>query len=444
MGWGSRQGGQGSGAIRRERRNGREGRAGTRAAIGRRFAIVAGVFLCTVGVVAAGEHAPATGNLPVATEARLAGDEARTRLVVDVSQNIGVTAFTLADPYRVVIDIPQVVFQFPPKTGESGRGLVKAFRYGLVMPGGSRIVIDTKGPVRIDKAFVLDPVDSQPARVVLDLTAVDRATFMRTLALENKPRRPAESRKPDRDTGIKAADPRPLVMLDPGHGGIDNGTSAPSGESEKTIVLDFALALRDKLEKAGKYRVAMTRTDDRFVPLAERVRMARAQGAGLFISIHADALAKEEGEARGAAVYTLAETASDTEAGRLAEAENRADVIAGVDLSGEPDEVADILIDLAQRETKHFSVHFAKTLLRELKTTARLHKHPIKSAGFRVLKAPDVPSVLIELGYVTSRQDLKMLTSETWRARATDSIVQAVQAFFSAQIAGQSAQSGAD
>jgi N-acetylmuramoyl-L-alanine amidase len=449
MGWAGRHGGKGSG--REPSRNSGEGRGKSRAGLGRRLAVLAGLFLSAIGVVEAGERAPAavsapapaTVSLPVATEARLAGDEARTRLVIDVSQNIGVTAFTLADPYRVVIDVPQVVFQFPSKTGESGRGLIKAFRYGLVMPGGSRIVIDTKGPVRIDKAFVLDPVDAQPARLVLDLTAVDRATFMRTLALENRARRP-ESKKPERDTGVKTGDQRPLVMLDPGHGGIDNGTSAQSGENEKTIVLDFALALRDKLEKSGKYRVAMTRSDDRFVPLGDRVRMARAQAAGLFISIHADALAREEGDARGAAVYTLSETASDTEAGRLADAENRADVIAGVDMSAEPDDVADILIDLAQRETKHYSVHFAKTLLRELKTSARLHKHPIKSAGFRVLKAPDVPSVLIELGYVTSRQDLKLLTSETWRARATDSIVQAVHSFFSAQVAGQSAQSGAN
>jgi N-acetylmuramoyl-L-alanine amidase len=453
MGRASRYSGEGGRTSGERSRDSREasGQGGcgagigdSRPRVGWRLAVLASVFLSAIGAAAAGERAPATAALPVATEARLAGDDTRTRLVIDVSQNIGVTAFTLADPYRVVIDIPQVVFQFPPKTGESGRGLIKAFRYGLVMPGGSRLVIDTKGPVRVDKAFVLDPVDTQPARLVLDLTAVDRATFMRTLAVDNKARRPPEAKKPDRDTSVKPADPRPLVMLDPGHGGIDNGTSAPSGESEKTIVLDFALALRDKLEKSGKYRVAMTRVDDRFVPLGERVRMARAQSAALFISIHADALAKEEGDARGAAVYTLAETASDTEAGRLAEAENRADVIAGVDLSGEPDEVADILIDLAQRETKHFSVHFAKTLLRELKTSARLHKHPIKSAGFRVLKAPDVPSVLIELGYMTSRQDLKLLTSETWRGRAADSIVQAVHAFFSAEVANQSAQSGAN
>ena len=154
-------------------------------------------------------------------------------------------------------------------------------------------------------------------------------------------------------------------MLDPGHGGIDNGTVAASGVMEKAIVLDFALLLRDQLEKSGKYRVVMTRTDDTFVPLVDRVRMARIRQAALFISIHADALRKGEGEAQGATIYTLSETASDAEAARLAENENRADVIAGIDLSHEPDDVADILIDLAQRETKTFSVHFAKALVGE-------------------------------------------------------------------------------
>jgi N-acetylmuramoyl-L-alanine amidase len=401
--------------------------------------LAAGAAGAAIGgsAIAAERAAPASaGSLPVAIDTRLAGDESRTRFIVDVSHNIGLTAFTLADPYRVVIDLPQVAFQFPAKTGESGRGLVKAFRYGLVMPGGSRIVIDTKGPVRIDKTFVLDAIDDQPARLVLDLVTVDRESFMRTLAIENRARRAAEPKKGDRESA-KTGDQRPLVMLDPGHGGIDNGTTAPSGETEKSIVLDFTLGLREKLEKSGKYRVAMTRSDDRFVPLGERVRMARQQGAALFISVHADALAKNEGDARGAAIYTLSETASDTEAGKLAEAENRADLIAGVDLSGEPDDVADILIDLAQRETKHFSAHFAKTLHAELKTSAKFHKHPLKSAGFRVLTAPDVPSVLVELGYVTSRQDLKLMTSESWRARATDSIVQAVNAFFAKRLAGQ-------
>src|SRR5215467_10522535 len=349
---------------------------------------LAALAVAAVGAAAAGEPvataAPDPSGPAVATEARLAGDESRTRFIVDLSRNVGLNAFTLADPYRVVIDLPQMVFRFPARTGESGRGLVKAFRYGLVMPGGSRIVIDTKGPVRIDKAFTLEAADGQPARLVVDLAKVDRETYLRTLALESRARRPSEARKSEREASPPAGDQRPLVMLDPGHGGIDNGTSASSGENEKSIVLDFALMLRDKLEKSGKYRVAMTRADDRFVPLAERVRMARHQKAALFISIHADALAKNEGDARGAAIYTLSETASDAEAGKLADAENRADLIAGVDLSGEPDDVADILIDLAQRETKHFSAHFAKTLHAELKTSAKFHKHPLKSAGFRV------------------------------------------------------------
>jgi N-acetylmuramoyl-L-alanine amidase len=194
--------------------------------------------------------------------------------------------------------------------------------------------------------------------------------------------------------------------------------------------------LRDKLEKSGKYRVVMTRTDDSFVALADRVRLARSRGAQLFISVHCDALARGEGEAEGATIYTLSDQATDAAAARLADAENRADVISGVDLSVEPDDIADILIDLAQRETKTFSLQFAKAVAVELKSAARMHKHPLKSAGFRVLKAPDVPSVLIELGYVSNRQDMKQLMSESWRMRAGDAIVQAVNTYFTTRLAG--------
>jgi len=385
----------------------------------------------------AGARAPAApaDPYPVATDTRLGGDDNQTRFVLDLSRKIDLRAFTLADPYRVVVDIPQVTFKLPAKAGESGRGLVKAFRFGLVMQGGSRIVLDVAKPVRIEKAFVLDAAEGQPARLVLDLAAVDRDTFLRTLALDHKPLPPT---KLERDAPNKG-DPRPIVVLDPGHGGIDHGTRAASGEMEKAIVLDFALLLRDQIEKSGKYRVVMTRTDDTFVPLGERVRMARQRNAALFISIHADALRKEEGEAQGATIYTVSDTASDAEAARLAEAENRADVIAGIDLSREPDDVADILIDLAQRETKTFSVHFAKTLVTELKNVARLHKHPLKSAGFKVLKAPDVPSVLLELGYVSSKDDLKQLTSGAWRTRTASSIVQAIDTFFTSRLAGATA-----
>jgi N-acetylmuramoyl-L-alanine amidase len=385
---------------------------------------------------------------PVATDARLGGDASRTRMVVDLSRPIDITAFTLADPYRVVVDLPQVTFQLGSRTGESGRGLIKAFRYGLVMQGGSRIVIDTAGPVRVDKAFVLEATDGQPARLVLDLVSIDRAAFMRHLALETAQRRPAEARKtdpPKPDQPKAGNDGRPLIVIDPGHGGPDTGTIAANGEMEKAIVLEFAQALSDRLEKSGKYRVTMTRSDDRFVALGERVRMARGQGAALLVSIHADALAsRSENDVRGATVYTVSDTASDAEAARLAEAENKADAIAGVDLSSEPEEVADILIDLTQRETKNFSHHFARSVVGELRNSAKLHKHPLKSAGFKVLKAPDVPSVLIELGYMSNKDDLKLMMSETWRSKTTASLAQAVNTFFATRLAGSSSSRRGD
>jgi len=378
-------------------------------------------------------------DFPIATDSRIGGDENQTRFVVDLSAKVGLRAFTLADPYRVVVDLPQVTFQLKPKAGESGRVLINAFRFGLVMQGGSRIVLDLKKPVRIDKAFILDAAEGQPARLIIDLTAVDRETFLRTIAQENRASPQAQQKNGDQDASKDAGDPRPLIVLDPGHGGIDNGTQAPSGENEKALVLGFALSMRDKIEKLGKYRVVMTRTDDVFVTLAERVRLARQRQASLFISIHADALGRGDGDAQGATVYTLSETASDAEAHRLAEAENKADVISGVDLSSEPGDVADILIDLAQRETKTFSNHFARNLVSEIKAVARMHKNPLKSAGFRVLRAADVPSVLLELGYVSNRQDLKQLTSEAWRSRTADAVVAAVDAYFSTRIAGAAA-----
>ena len=159
----------------------------------------------------------------IATDMRIGGDDKQTRFVVDLNRKIDIVAFTLADPYRVVVDLPQTTFKLPAKAGEQARGLVKAFRYGLIMQGGSRIVLDTKGPVRLEKAFVLDAAEGQPARLVLDLIATDRASFMRNIALENRPRT-APPIKPSEAPPKADGDARPLIVLDPGHGGIDNGT----------------------------------------------------------------------------------------------------------------------------------------------------------------------------------------------------------------------------
>ena len=390
--------------------------------------------------------AAAVAAFPVATDVRIGADDKQTRFVMDFDRRIDLAAFTLADPYRVVIDLPQVVFKLPENAGAQGRGLVKEFRYGLIMQGGSRIVLDTRGPVKVDKAFALPAADGLPARLVVELSATDRATFLRTISLEDRTSRSGAAQHSASAPAAEAAgDPRPVIVIDPGHGGIDSGTKSFTGEDEKDVVLAFGLLLRDRLQKTGKYRVVMTRSDDTFIPLHERVRFARAHNAALFISIHADSIPRSEGFAEGASVYTLSEHASDAEAASLAEAENRSDAIAGVDLTSEPDDVANILIDLAQRETKAFSLQFARTLVGELKPVTPLHVHPLKSAGFIVLKAPDVPSVLVELGYMTTKSDLVHLMSPTWRARTADSLVQAVNTFFAPRLAGAAAAArGAD
>lgn len=418
--------------------------------------LCAAALLCAKAIGPSAAEGPATGlavpntalsvpavglNFPTASDARLAWDARQTRFILDLDRTIPFRAFALADPYRVILDIPQVSFKLAAGTGAAGRGLIKAFRYGLVMPGGSRIVFDLTGPAKIAKSYVLEAANDQPPRLVIEFEEIDRTAFVQLLAPENRPElRPAIA---DANAAVAAAvakppqvtDTRPLIVIDPGHGGVDNGTQAGGDVMEKNLVLGFGLALRDRIEKTGKYRVVMTRTDDTFIPLNDRVKVARTQGAALFVSIHADALPRREGDAQGATIYTLSDKASDAEAERLAENENKSDAIGGVNLTDEPTEVADILIDLAQRETRTFSNRFARLLMGEMKNAARMHKHPLKSAGFRVLKAPDVPSVLVELGYVSNKGDLEHLVSENWRSKTVGSMAQAIDAFFAKRLA---------
>ena len=419
--------------------------------------LCAAAFLCSdINLVEADEGQPASpvvaSGFPVASDARLAGDAKQTRFVLDLDKTVPFRAFALADPYRVVVDVPQINFQLPAGTGAAGRGLIKAFRYGLVMPGGSRIVFDLTGPSKIANSYVLEAANGQPSRLVLEFAETDSASFVQSLTTESRPElrpaiadavanAPAAEAKSDAgpepkpsDAKPESADSRPLIVIDPGHGGPDNGTQA-NGQNEKSLVLAFGLALRDRIEKGGKYRVVMTRTDDTFIPLNDRVKIARSQSAALFVSIHADFLPHREGDVQGATIYTVSDRASDAEAERLAEAENKADAIGGVNLTEEPTDVADILIDLAQRETRTFSNRFARLLAGEMKNATRMYKHPLKSAGFRVLKAPDVPSVLVELGYVSNKSDLEHLVSENWRSKTVGSMAQAIDAFFAKRLA---------
>jgi N-acetylmuramoyl-L-alanine amidase len=226
----------------------------------------------------------------------------------------------------------------------------------------------------------------------------------------------------------KVVNNKPLIVIDPGHGGVDPGAQGVNGSIEKDVVLEVGLALRDFLIADGNYDVVMTRDSDAFIGLRDRVDIARRSRADLFISLHADSI--DRSGIRGASVYTLSEKASDAEAARLAESENAADVIAGANLSGESAEVRDILIDLAQRETKNFSVNFAKTLTSQLSRETGVTERPHRYAGFKVLKAPDVPSVLLELGFLSDERDEEAMTSAVWQARVAGAIHRSVQEYF--------------
>ncbi|MBK8008735.1 MAG: N-acetylmuramoyl-L-alanine amidase [Rhizobiales bacterium] len=385
--------------------------------------LVVGLLLGAAVLAPAGAGAQ-TAQRVTALDARLAGDASRTRLVIDLNRKIEARAYTIADPNRVVIDLPEVSFDLPVGAGKQSRGLISAFRYGQFAQGKARIVIDLREPVRIDKTFVLAAVDDQPARLVIDLVRTDKASFLKNALVPERPQTAAPKALPK-----QPLDARPVIVLDPGHGGPDVGAQAKTGDEEKEVVLEVAKKLREQLLRTGRYRVVMTRDDDYFVPLDERVAIARANAAALFISIHADSLSKGTGEASGATIYTLSERASDSEAQLLADKENDSDKLAGY-LSQQPDDIANILFDLAQRNTKNHSALFARTLVGSLKNAARLHKSPLRSAGFVVLKSPDVPSVLVELGYLSSPDDLKQMTSEAWREKVTVAVVEAIDKFF--------------
>jgi N-acetylmuramoyl-L-alanine amidase len=403
---------------------------------------------------------------PVAVGARVSGDTTRTRFVADLTGAVSYSVYVLPDPFRVVIDLPDVKFNLPPGISRKTQGLIAEYRYGPIEKGRSRIVLDTSGPVLIEKSYIVKPAGGQPARIIVDLISTDRKTFEQTYASdEEKSKRPAGEAVPQtigeatglarrEDTPLPRAKPgteappeskqaeaprrasdRRVVVIDPGHGGIDPGaiSSGKDRVKEKDVVLAFGLALRDALLETGKVDVVMTRDDDKFITLKDRVRIARKHQGDLFIAIHADTVRGQS--ARGATVYTLSEKASDAEAQALADKENRADIINGVDLGGESEEVNDILFDLVRRETKNHSLYFAKKTVAELKSVTQMTGRPARSASFLVLKAPDVPSVLLEIGYLSSKGDVALLTSKRWQQKTVQALARAVDRYFSTEIA---------
>jgi N-acetylmuramoyl-L-alanine amidase len=366
---------------------------------------------------------------PVVVGAKLEQTASGTRLIFVSSQPLTATPFALEKPDRLVLDLPEVNFQLPAHTGESGTGLVKSFRFGLFGFGRSRIVIDLSAPAHVASVVNTPLLKELGTTVTIELDRIDREVFHDLAAVSHAvpalaaAANPAEPSRP----ATAPKDMRPLVVIDPGHGGFDPGAMGGNGEVEKTITLEFATTLAAELERRGRVRVALTRNTDTFVSLPDRVRFAREQNAALFVSIHADTLTGTA-NVQGATVYTLADHASDAEAARVAEKENRVDQQAGLD-SGEADEeVVSILDDLMRLETKILSVAFAQKLVQSLEPHVRLNKNPLRSAAFLVLRAPDVPSALVELGYLSSDADRASFASQQWREETARSIASAIEA----------------
>ena len=386
--------------------------------------------MLTLGLMlAVGAPAPAAAA-PDVTAVRLGLHPDKTRFVMEIDAKPAYRIFTLPDPYRVVIDLPRVNWDVAQDTVKrQRRGVVNKLRYGLFSPKTSRVVLDAEAPVRLKNVFVIPPRNGYPYRLVVDLAKTSRNTFLSDVA-----KRTVTSDKPLPDRGRGAPDApktdagKPTVVIDAGHGGVDPGAIGVTGLHEKTLVLDYAKSLKRKLAATGRYNVVLTRSRDIFLPLRRRVRLARKAEGDLFISLHANT--HPSNSIRGASVYTLSETASDSEAAELAKKENKADLIAGVNLGGQTDTVSQILIDLAQRESMNASKHFANMLVNELDGDVKLLQNTHRFAGFAVLKSPNVPSVLFEVGYLSNPKEIRLLQSERHRRDVNESVVAAVNRFF--------------
>lgn len=445
-----------------------------------------GGFLCLLmTMMVSGQFAHAADA--EITDIRVGKQGLSTRIVIDVDRPINASVFALAGPARLVVDLPEVGWRLPARPLPAKIGVLSRLRYGLFKPGNSRIVIDLNQPSMVHQALALPATADKPNRLVIDLARTSGTRFLQVVAadpvlIESSPGqiRSAEVPRPPSNSTITtpqgkkvvvakptkpsvAPPPTPvrkqptaappgqstaklaslrvptkpasqvvgkkrIIVIDPGHGGVDPGAIGVTGIYEKHITLAAARDLKEHLERTGRFKVYLTRDRDVFIRLRGRIEIARERKADLFISVHADTIRNRK--IRGLSVYTLSEKASDKEAGELADRENKSDLIAGIDLSHESEEVTNILIDLAQRETMNQSARLASLLVDELKSRVKVLRNPHRFAGFAVLKAPDVPSVLIEMGFLSNRDDERALRSKSHRRKVAQSIAGAVDAYF--------------
>lgn len=398
-------------------------------------------FITTAGVsVAKAETGFTVRNI------RFGFYQGQTRVVIDMSHAAPFRVFTLDNPRRVVVDLPSLNWQ-APMDHRDNTGIISDYRQGRFKAHTSRLVLDLKKPVRVENVFLLNSENDKPYRLVLDFMPTSQATFLSRLnqtfgvdydpvldqaAIKGpKPVKPQLEQPPNAVMTLPQNQGIPdkhVIVLDAGHGGADPGAIAINGMKEKNITLAMARLLKERLESTGRYRVLMTRDRDVFIRLRDRIQFARDHNANLFVSLHADSIRRRN--VRGASVYTLSDTASDSETARLAERENRADAIVGIDLSVEEDDVADILIDLAMRDTMNQSKILADNIVAAFQQNRiQTLENPHRSAGFAVLKATDVPAILVEIGFLSSPKEAKLLTQKEHREKIVQALTDGIERY---------------
>jgi N-acetylmuramoyl-L-alanine amidase len=393
--------------------------------------------IAVVSPLQAQEQPVAAASAPIALpnvmDVRVSATPERARLVIDLASKTNFALVSLSEPNRLAIDVRAATFSVPEPSGKpAGDGMIADYLVEQVSADRVRTVLTLSSPAQVQQAYVLDPFEDQPARLVVDIIPATDAEFVANVERDRQASDDATLSADDFSTPAGGSElpiaTRPLVILDPGHGGIDSGAEAASGVKEKDIVLAFSLKLQDLLVASGRFDVALTREDDTFLRLEERVALARSNKADLFISIHADSF--QQPDIRGATVYTRDENATDILDKVLADNENKTDVIAGFAMPQMAPEVVDILIDLMRREMRHQSYSAAQAIVHQLEPSVQLRRYPVRQADFFVLQAPDVPSVLLELGFLSNADDRANLLRGDWQDRTAEALARGISTYF--------------
>jgi N-acetylmuramoyl-L-alanine amidase len=378
--------------------------------------------------------------LPNVMDVRVSATPERARLVIDLAGRTEFALVSLDDPDRLAIDVRAATFSVPEPSGTpAGEGMVSEYLVEQAAGDRVRTTLTLSAPAQVQQAYILDPFEGQPARLVVDIIPATPDEFSANVERDRAASGSIATPEPTTSTPAGGSElpiaTRPLVVLDPGHGGIDSGAETADGVKEKTIVLNFARRLQELLVASGRFDVALTREDDTFLRLEERVALARTNKADLFLSIHADSF--QQPEIRGASVYTRDERATDVLDKVLADNENKTDIIAGFAMPQMPPEVVDILLDLMRREMRHQSYMAAQSIVHHLEPSVRLRPYPVRQADFLVLQAPDVPSVLLELGFLSNADDMANLLRGDWQDRTAEALARGISSYFDSLVPDQ-------